>query len=461
MDAAALTSPPDAFQVALLGAVAVVSTLAAVVLTLRYLRPIPTPLPTIPSSSSSSFPILPPTDPALGNLPDFATCGSFHHFLAQLHRRLGDVAGFHWGRTVVVSLNPVHFRATLHLRDRPALLFALFLPLIGAQSVQYADAHEWRRRRQAYIAPAFGHPAITHYSHTFTHLARSSLTSWAGEGASFALALQSHMLTLSFQAILATAFGRSHPPAELLAFKQGYELVWHCLEGQIDGTGAGQVSAEAFDAALAALKRTVLGLIDDRRRELREGAAMNERLFIDDLLRSEASDELTYSDAVTFVVGGFHTTGNWLTWLFYYLARHPAVQTRVREELVAACGEKGDLAYAQVRSLVYLRQVMDETLRLSALAPFAARVSDTPLHLTNGVTIPLTRPSSSPSASPHTTRSAGLTRSASTPTASAPTRRSPREAVSWSSHPSASAEGACARVRRLRMRNVLWWRGCI
>ena len=392
MDAAASASLTDGGPaVVIVGLVAVASTLAALILALRYLRPPPTSLPT--SLSLTSIPTLPPTSPDLGNLSDFATCGSFHHFLVHLHQQLGDVAAFHWGRTLVVSLTPAHFRATLHLRDRPALLFSLFLPLIGPASLQYADAAEWKRRRQAYISPAFGHPAIVHYSPTFTHLARVSLTAWAAHRvAPFTLPLQAHMLALSFQAICVTAFGKARSPEYVAAFKEGYELVWHCLEGQIDGTGTGQVGAEELDAAVERIKRAVLALVDERRQELKVGAATSERLFIDELLQSDASSELVYSDALTFLVGGFHTTGNWLTWLFYFLARHPHVQSRVREELTAVCGADDELTYAQVPRLPYLRQVMDETLRLSALAPFAARVSPTPLQLSNGLTIPADTP---------------------------------------------------------------------
>ena len=50
------------------------------------------------------------------------------------------------------------------------------------------------------------------------------------------------------------------------------------------------------------------------------------------------------SDTLSFMVGGFHTSGYFMTWLFWYLAEHPAVQEKLVEEVEAEvggeCGEK-------------------------------------------------------------------------------------------------------------------------
>jgi len=50
------------------------------------------------------------------------------------------------------------------------------------------------------------------------------------------------------------------------------------------------------------------------------------------------------SDTLSFMVGGFHTSGYFMTWLFWYLAEHPAMQEKLVEEVEAEvggeCGEK-------------------------------------------------------------------------------------------------------------------------
>ena len=39
------------------------------------------------------------------------------------------------------------------------------------------------------------------------------------------------------------------------------------------------------------------------------------------------------NDALAFMVGGFHTSGNFITWLLWYLANNPEVQDRLLEEV--------------------------------------------------------------------------------------------------------------------------------
>lgn len=49
------------------------------------------------------------------------------------------------------------------------------------------------------------------------------------------------------------------------------------------------------------------------------------------------------NDALTFMVGGFHTSGNFIVWLLWYLANNHEVQDRILEELEKETGgECGD-----------------------------------------------------------------------------------------------------------------------
>ncbi len=56
--------------------------------------------------------------------------------------------------------------------------------------------------------------------------------------------------------------------------------------------------------------------------------------FLDTLLDHYSDDpEYVASQVITFLVGGFHTTGNFLSWVLYYLAKHPECQERVWKEI--------------------------------------------------------------------------------------------------------------------------------
>lgn len=49
------------------------------------------------------------------------------------------------------------------------------------------------------------------------------------------------------------------------------------------------------------------------------------------------------SDVISFMVGGFHTSGYLMTWLLWYLATNPTSQERLFEELQREVGgERGE-----------------------------------------------------------------------------------------------------------------------
>jgi cytochrome P450 len=68
-------------------------------------------------------------------------------------------------------------------------------------------------------------------------------------------------------------------------------------------------------------------------------------------------------EIMTLVVAGHETTAGLLNWMWYLLSRHPEVQTRISDEL-------GRLPWGKVPTIdalpkyAYIRQVIDETLRL-------------------------------------------------------------------------------------------------
>jgi cytochrome P450 len=81
----------------------------------------------------------------------------------------------------------------------------------------------------------------------------------------------------------------------------------------------------------------------------------------------EEAHRLVLSNAITFLVAGHDTTANALKWTLYLLSEQPEVQDRAAEEARAAllAGEPA----AALEKLPYLRQVLDESLRLYPPAP--------------------------------------------------------------------------------------------
>lgn len=82
--------------------------------------------------------------------------------------------------------------------------------------------------------------------------------------------------------------------------------------------------------------------------------------------RKLLTDEEIIANAWVFMLGGFETTSNALTYTSYLLATHPEVQERLYQEVcrVTKVTEEVPLSYEDVQQLKYLDQVFSESLRL-------------------------------------------------------------------------------------------------
>jgi cytochrome P450 len=92
--------------------------------------------------------------------------------------------------------------------------------------------------------------------------------------------------------------------------------------------------------------------------------------------RKMMTEELR-DNLLTFIVAGHETTALTLSWALYLCAFDPAVQTRARTEAQALLGPRAATA-ADVPNLPYIRQVIDETLRLYPPAAFLSRTAQKP-----------------------------------------------------------------------------------
>ncbi len=75
------------------------------------------------------------------------------------------------------------------------------------------------------------------------------------------------------------------------------------------------------------------------------------------------SDDQIRDEAVTLITAGHETTANGLTWTWYLLARHPAVEARFHAELAAALGGRAPGA-DDFASLPYTEALLLEAMRL-------------------------------------------------------------------------------------------------
>ncbi|KAF8970525.1 hypothetical protein BGZ46_010421 [Entomortierella lignicola] len=73
---------------------------------------------------------------------------------------------------------------------------------------------------------------------------------------------------------------------------------------------------------------------------------------------------------MNFLLAGRDTTANLLTFMCYNLGKHPQVMERVRQEILQVVGHDRKPDHEDIKKLKYLKQVVNETLRLYPPLPF-------------------------------------------------------------------------------------------
>jgi cytochrome P450 len=122
----------------------------------------------------------------------------------------------------------------------------------------------------------------------------------------------------------------------------------------------------AMDAAIARRRQTGPGAVPDLM-DLLLGAR-------DPETGREMSDAELRENLLTFIVAGHETTALTLAWALYLCAFDGAVQDRAREEAQAVLGDRAAGA-ADVARLGYVRQVVEEALRLYPPGGFLSRTA--------------------------------------------------------------------------------------
>ena len=91
------------------------------------------------------------------------------------------------------------------------------------------------------------------------------------------------------------------------------------------------------------------------------------------------TDENLIDQLMTFLAAGHETTASAMTWATYLLARHPDVQTRLRDEvrahLPSPSNSTQSITSADIDRLPYLNAVCNEVLRCFAPAPLTLRLA--------------------------------------------------------------------------------------
>ena len=321
-----------------------------------------------------------PADPIMGDLKEALSGGSLHHYLAQKHQDgRCPVAAFWWkDQRVVTVCSPAAFKATQTLYNRPKLIFApCFEPLHGSQSIQSVNYGEWEDRKKLLHGTVRGE-RLESFFEDFVQIARETVSLWSGRQPNNVINLKKEMFRMTCKAILCTSLGNIfEDDSGIEELANMYDLCKCEMDKRILDVPAPDSQRELeFQSNLKHLMGQLKKMMHCRKEE-KNGC--RKLPLLDALLQSGACEEVILSDMVSFL-GGFHTAAYFATWTFCYLAQHPSVQKKLLAEVrerVGAPGESDEQLRAYtLTSNSYLRQFLDESLRVSTTVSFSSHYSD-------------------------------------------------------------------------------------
>lgn len=80
--------------------------------------------------------------------------------------------------------------------------------------------------------------------------------------------------------------------------------------------------------------------------------------------------QVLHDQLMAVLLAGRDTTACTLSWTIYELARHPEAVAKLRAEILSVVGPERAPTYDDLKSMKYLQNVMNETLRLYPVVPF-------------------------------------------------------------------------------------------
>lgn len=249
---------------------------------------------------------------------------------------------------------------------KPRLVKRITAPMIG-KGLLTADGELWRTQRRI-VAPSFAPGAVARLTGLIAAAAERNVAGWPEAGrvdiAAAATATTMRIIAdalFSGDSRLTTPEAARQIEAALLAAGQVRLVALLGMPGlKLNRT------AWRGDAGRRFLRGTLTAIVRERGPEGGDD-------FLGGMIRdlhgrfpAEEAVGLAIDNAATFYLAGHETTANALAWAMYLLAGEAEVQERARAEAIAAL--QGDPATLPER-LPYLRQVLDEAMRLYPPAP--------------------------------------------------------------------------------------------
>lgn len=318
--------------------------------------------------------------PLLGNLLEFRWNNL--DFVVQVGRDYGDVARFRLANRPMYQVN--HPDGIKHvLQDnhrnynRDNISFTLLKPALG-NGLLVTDGDFWLRQRRL-MQPAFHRQRIATFGSLMVDAAVALLGRWEPIAARrTAVNVADEMMAVTLSIATKTLFS-TDISAEVEVVRRATAVITEDFMFRLStpfypSLNVPTLRNRRFAATMREIDRVVYGIIAERRRS---GADPGDLLSMLMEARDEESgaamdDRQLRDEVITLLMAGHETTAVAMTWVWYLLSKHPAVQQRLHQELAEVLGGRTP-TLDDLPKLKYTRMVIDETMRLYPPAYYSSR----------------------------------------------------------------------------------------
>lgn len=233
-----------------------------------------------------------------------------------------------------------------------------------------SEGETWRRHRRT-IAPVFDHRSVGSYTPVMTAAAQDLLGAWDRRGAGASVEIAAAMMQVTLNIISRTMFSSDSDRILGIVERGAGRYQAKMRPNIMDFLGfpawlAGLPRARSVDSTLGEFDLQIERLIRTRS-ELAGGGTTDllDRLIAarDEQTGGGMSAREVRDHIITIFTAGHETTAMALTWTWYLLSQHPAVEARLHAELAAVLGGRAPIAEDLAR-LTYTRMVIEESMRL-------------------------------------------------------------------------------------------------
>lgn len=307
-------------------------------------------------------PVAPHRWPLLGHTPAMLTqrakfTDALHEHGAVVRLDLGPLRAYFVSDPALTH----EVLVTQGSKFRKGAMFDKFQPYLGTGLLLSNGEYHLRQRRM--MQPAFHRERIEAYASTMARAASSLAARWQpGETRVIENDMQELAVTIVGEALFSTEIGKR-------AVEEVRRSIFTVIQqGMIRALSPSFVEKlpipgnREFDASIARMKAVVLQVIESWRADGTDHGDVLSMLLLAQEDGVGMTDQQTYDEVLTLLTAGIETTAIALAWALYEVGRDPEIERRLHAEIDSVVGDR-PVTFADVSSLVYTGQVVQETLR--------------------------------------------------------------------------------------------------